>query len=83
MLKPIQVNYLTSQDYQLNVVMFDVIYVLLILMSLYLFLKKKNNSSHSTLIRATKIYFSHFTLIRVECEKLFCKTNIKSRLYNN
>ena len=24
-----------------------------------------------------KICFSHFTLIRVKCEKLFCKTNIK------
>ena len=41
------------------------------------------NSSHST--RATKIYFSHFPLIRVECEELFleceelfCKANINS-----
>ena len=24
-----------------------------------------------------KICLSHFTLIRVECEELFCKTNIK------
>ena len=50
-----------------------------------------NNSSHSTRIRVKcknqnflfftkkgqKICFSHFTLIRVECEELFCKTNIK------
>ena len=27
---------------------------------------------------ATKIYFSHFTLIRVQCDELFCKTNINS-----
>ena len=34
-------------------------------------------NSNLTLYEVILPYFSHFTLFRVKCEELFCKTNIK------